>query len=262
MALEWRRRPILTAADDKVGRGQRLELHGEEGNLISGSRESRSSPGDQSMMATIRVRGSAVMSRYGGRGGRLRVTEQLGVTTELEVASPVVDGGRRCEVDGVVPSRPGGRRRLLFGDWSWVRGLGDGSVVHERQSRRLEARWSGDGNLTWGCAGHDIGNGKWRWAGHGSRAVECFSCWNGGRIRPRRTWNGGFGGDSIARGGGRGLCQHGVTTCVGARWPGHTVMGRRGPLASGPSHLNFSLNFEISTNFEIQNEGLPDIQNY
>jgi hypothetical protein len=57
MALEWRRRPILTAADDKVGRGQRLELHGEEGNLISGSRESRSSPGDQSMMATIRVEG-------------------------------------------------------------------------------------------------------------------------------------------------------------------------------------------------------------
>jgi hypothetical protein len=43
---------------------------------------------------------------------------------------------------------------------------------------------------------------------------------------------------------------------VGARWPGHAVMGRRGPLASGPSHLNFFLNFEISTNFEIQNEGL------
>jgi hypothetical protein len=45
---------------------------------------------------------------------------------------------------------------------------------------------------------------------------------------------------------------------VGARWPGYAAMGRRGPLAREPLH--FSLNFEINTNFEIQNEALPDVQ--
>jgi hypothetical protein len=31
---------------------------------------------------------------------------------------------------------------------------------------------------------------------------------------------------------------------------------------AGPTNLNFSLNFEISTKFEIQNEGLPYVQKY
>jgi hypothetical protein len=46
---------------------------------------------------------------------------------------------------------------------------------------------------------------------------------------------------------------------VGARWPGHAALGHRGPLANGPCHLNFSLNFKISTNFVIQIADLPDV---
>jgi hypothetical protein len=49
--------------------------------------------------------------------------------------------------------------------------------------------------------------------------------------------------------------------CMGARWLGHTAMGHRGLLASGPCHLNFSLNFIISTNFVIQIGDLPNVQN-
>jgi hypothetical protein len=48
---------------------------------------------------------------------------------------------------------------------------------------------------------------------------------------------------------------------VGMRGPGHVAMGRCGPLASGPCHLNFSLNFKISTNFVIQIGDLPDVKN-
>jgi hypothetical protein len=44
---------------------------------------------------------------------------------------------------------------------------------------------------------------------------------------------------------------------VGARWPGHAAMGHRGPLASRPYHLNFSLNFKIRTKFVIQIANLP-----
>jgi hypothetical protein len=57
MASEWQRRPISTATGDEVGQGRRLDLHGEEGNLIWGSRESRSSPGDQSTMAAVQAEG-------------------------------------------------------------------------------------------------------------------------------------------------------------------------------------------------------------
>jgi hypothetical protein len=39
------------------------------------------------------------------------------------------------------------------------------------------------------------------------------------------------------------------------------AMGRRGPLASGPCHVNFSLNFIISTNFVIQIGDFLDVQN-
>jgi hypothetical protein len=46
-------------------------------------------------------------------------------------------------------------------------------------------------------------------------------------------------------------------THVGARWPGHATMGRRGLLASGPCHLNFCLIFKINTNFVIQIGDLP-----
>jgi hypothetical protein len=49
-------------------------------------------------------------------------------------------------------------------------------------------------------------------------------------------------------------------TRVGARCLGHEAMGHHGPLAHRP--LNFSLNFEINTNLEIQNEGLPNVQKY
>jgi hypothetical protein len=38
-------------------------------------------------------------------------------------------------------------------------------------------------------------------------------------------------------------------------------MGRREPLASGPCHLNFFLNFKINTNFVIEVGDLPDVQN-
>jgi hypothetical protein len=31
---------------------------------------------------------------------------------------------------------------------------------------------------------------------------------------------------------------------------------------AGPTNLNFSLNFEINTNFEIQNKGLLDVHKY
>jgi hypothetical protein len=31
---------------------------------------------------------------------------------------------------------------------------------------------------------------------------------------------------------------------------------------AGPTNLNFSLNFKISTNFEMQNEGRPDVKKY
>jgi hypothetical protein len=49
--------------------------------------------------------------------------------------------------------------------------------------------------------------------------------------------------------------------CVHARpLAGHAAMGRRWPLARGP--LNFSLNFDIDAKFEIQNEGLTDVQKY
>jgi hypothetical protein len=46
---------------------------------------------------------------------------------------------------------------------------------------------------------------------------------------------------------------------VGVRWPGHAAMGCGGLLASGPCHLNFSLNFKIYTKFVIQISGLPDV---
>jgi hypothetical protein len=48
---------------------------------------------------------------------------------------------------------------------------------------------------------------------------------------------------------------------VGTRGPGHVTMVRCGPLASGPCHLNFSLNFKISTNFVIQIGDLSDVKN-
>jgi hypothetical protein len=48
-------------------------------------------------------------------------------------------------------------------------------------------------------------------------------------------------------------------TCMSARWLGHAVMGHRGPLASEPCHLNFPLNFKISTNFIIEIGDLPDV---
>jgi hypothetical protein len=44
------------------------------------------------------------------------------------------------------------------------------------------------GNSRWRRVGHGDGDGEWRWTGHGSRAMECFSCTNGRRIKPRRTW--------------------------------------------------------------------------
>jgi hypothetical protein len=47
---------------------------------------------------------------------------------------------------------------------------------------------------------------------------------------------------------------------VGVHWPGHVTMGRRGPLASDPCHLNFSLNFKIITNFVIHIGDLPNVQ--
>jgi hypothetical protein len=50
-------------------------------------------------------------------------------------------------------------------------------------------------------------------------------------------------------------------TRVGACGPGRVAMGRRGALASGPYHLNFSLNFKISINFVIQIGDLPNVQN-
>jgi hypothetical protein len=45
------------AGGDEVGWGRRLELHGEEGNLICGNRESRSSLGDQSTVAAVWAEG-------------------------------------------------------------------------------------------------------------------------------------------------------------------------------------------------------------
>jgi hypothetical protein len=63
---------------------------------------------------------------------------------------------------------------------------------------------------------------------------------------------------SALRGCGRGRLSHrGVAAC----WPGHSAMGRHGSLASGPCHLNFSLNFKISTNFVFQIGDLTDVQN-
>jgi hypothetical protein len=55
------------------------------------------------------------------------------------------------------------------------------------------------------------------------------------------------------------LCHRGVTACVRVLGE-HVAMDRHGPLARGP--LNFSLNIEINTNFEIQNEGLAHVQKY
>jgi hypothetical protein len=108
MASERRRRSILAGAGDKVGRGQWLELHGEEGNLIWGSRESRSSLGERTMAAAVWGGGErwrwcgTVVGEAGSRS-----VEQQGATTELRVASPVVYGGQRCRVNGVVPLQPG-----------------------------------------------------------------------------------------------------------------------------------------------------------
>jgi hypothetical protein len=48
---------------------------------------------------------------------------------------------------------------------------------------------------------------------------------------------------------------------MGAHWPGHMTMGCRGPLASRPCHLNFSLNLKISTKFVFQIGGFPIVQN-
>jgi hypothetical protein len=52
----WRQL-ISVAAGDEVGWGRRLELHVEEGNLICGSRESRSSLGDQSTVVVVWAEG-------------------------------------------------------------------------------------------------------------------------------------------------------------------------------------------------------------
>jgi hypothetical protein len=47
--------------------------------------------------------------------------------------------------------------------------------------------------------------------------------------------------------------------CVFVCLPGDAAMGRRGSLARGPCHLNFSLIFKISTNFVIQIGELPNV---
>jgi hypothetical protein len=49
--------------------------------------------------------------------------------------------------------------------------------------------------------------------------------------------------------GTRGCGGQSAVLCV--RW--------RGRWQAGPININFSLNFEISTNFEIHNAGLPDV---
>jgi hypothetical protein len=53
------------------------------------------------------------------------------------------------------------------------------------------------------------------------------------------------------------LRHHRMRACAGRT---RLAMDRHGPLARGP--LNFSLNIEINTNFEIQNEGLAYVQKY
>jgi hypothetical protein len=56
----------------------------------------------------------------------------------------------------------------------------------------------------------------------------------------RWQWSADIVGVKVAE-APRRRCAH-----VGTHWPGHAAMGRR-----GPCHLNFSLNFKISTNFVI-----------
>jgi hypothetical protein len=47
---------------------------------------------------------------------------------------------------------------------------------------------------------------------------------------------------------------------VGVRWPGHTTLGHRGPLASEPCRFSVFFKTFKNRNFEIQNGDLPDVQ--
>jgi hypothetical protein len=204
-------------------------------------------------------RGTTTVARCGGWGGWLRIWIASRGRRGTQGGGSRVGEGPEVAVHGEVPVEEAANEKLAVAartirHWRWKMGREGGQSSGGASWRR--------GRACGKCAaGTRASRGEW------VRGSECSNELRLSRGEDKAT-------ASVAHMDGRwqwsadsvGVSWRAVAEppwfChmrVGVRWPGHAAMGRRGLLASGPCHLNCSLNFKIYTKFVIQICGLPDV---
>jgi hypothetical protein len=190
------------------------------------------------------------------------VEEDLGAHVEPAGESAGSDGGRRCRA--MVRSSDTAAHEVKGGRWLqadlWPGGSRlRPSLLQEEVAPNADTRWTRE---QWWQSDGEGAAARWR-GGESERRLGLDdglteeSEGSGWRTWPWRPVGSAVrelvGGDRATTAWPRG-CM-----CAGRDTRPWAIVGL---WQAGPFNLNFSLNFKISTNFEIHNEGLPDVQKY